>query len=123
MRIALISSNDSEINILPALATFLQEQIINVEVDTFTERMNLDIIKRINELDDYDLIFVFVIYSSEDAKIRLLLEKLVELEVSKGINIIKAVERLEEEETEEEPLLEKWGELILEELFGKEEAS
>ncbi len=127
LRIALISSEESITNPLPALNSFLNEQIINVEVEEITVKMNLDIIAAINELEDYELVFVFVSYIKEDAKIRLLLEKLVELEMQKGVKIIKAVEQDEEEEAEMEkisdskgPLVQKWGNFILKELYGEE---
>ena len=129
MRIALISSEESITNPLSGLNSFLNEQIINVEVEEITVPMNLDIIAAVNELEDYNLIFVFVSYAKEDAKIKLLLEKLVELEIQKGIKIIKAVELSEEEGGEAEPetiaetadpLVQKWGNFILKELFGEE---
>ncbi|MFH1256853.1 MAG: hypothetical protein V1494_06205 [Candidatus Diapherotrites archaeon] len=132
MRIAIISSKDSSLDLTEAMQEFLETEIINAEAEVFVLPGALDIPGKAKRLgDEFELIVVCFFYSEgeESGTVSVLLEKLVDVEVASGVQVIKAVDETSAEndsderetETEKKRLLKKWGELIIESLFPQKE--
>ncbi len=120
MKLLLATSKDSALpQVLPGLKKALEDEIINVEVEELQAAQMLDIPKAIQGRDDFDLVFVFVVYRRQKVEVKVLLEKLVALEMEGGPRIVKAVLKLDEDWDTEE-LVAKWKKKLLKELFGSE---
>jgi len=118
MKIALVSSKKSVVQVIPRIAEILRQKIIGVEV---TERLvdsNLDIVKEVSYLGGFDAVAVVLFYEEDSTEVKVLMEKLVDLELS-GSRIMKFLEK-GEDFTDEEEAQRISGE-IMQKLFGKKD--
>ncbi|MBS3063716.1 MAG: hypothetical protein J4203_07680 [Candidatus Diapherotrites archaeon] len=119
MRLALVSSEDSALDIHKEVRAALEKEIINVEVVEQKLPQVLDIPVWVGENPGYDLYFVFVVYRRPRVEHKVLLEKLVSLEMDGKARILKAVSKLDDEWDRDE-LAQKWVKKILRQLFPGE---
>ncbi len=128
MNIALLTTAESMLDILPELSEFLRSEIINAEVGIHYLPTLLEVPAGIKSMRDYDLVVFFHMYYYDDYRLEELTEKLMGLEMELGIKIILAAERSEDEElsegealeAEKKSLVAKWGRYILDRLFHEE---
>ncbi len=118
MKIALVSSGDSALDIAKEMRYILEKEIVNVEVQEIKVPSVLDIPPALVE-QDADLYFVFYVYRRPRVEVKVLLEKLVSLEMDRKMKIVKAVCRLDED-WEKEKLAARWAKKVLTQLFGKD---
>ena len=131
MKIALLSESKTPINILPKLKENLQKQIIDAEVDISFVPSIEDLPFKAKKLAfSHKVVFVFSLYEDEEKqKAKMVLEKLVDVEVETGKKIFKVVEESETEtfiteqhlEAEREELAKKWADVIVKVLFKPHE--
>ncbi len=119
MRLALLSSEDSAFDISKELRAFLEKEIVNVEVEEVRLPHMLDIPVWVKDNPGCDLYFVFVVYKRPKVEVKVLLEKLVSLEMEEKPRILKAVSKLAEDWDKDE-LVAKWSKKLLRALFGAE---
>lgn len=119
MKIALVSSGDSALDIAKEMRYILEREIVNVEVQEIKVPSALDIPPALVEQDDADLYFVFYVYRRPRVEVKVLLEKLVSLEMDRKMKIVKAVSKLDED-WEKEKLAARWAKKVLTQLFGKD---
>ena len=128
MRLFLFSDSKTGINFFPMLEELLHKKIADLQVETIFVPFPEDLpAKAAAVAAESDLAFVFVLYQEKDFKIEALLNKLIDLEMQKGMKIIKAIEESELEnfnevqlEEEKDRLAEKWSEFIINYLFKPE---
>ncbi|MCR4335551.1 MAG: hypothetical protein NUV57_03380 [archaeon] len=118
MKIALASSKKSVVQILPLIKEILVSQIIGVQVKEALADNNLDLINEVSQLSGFDLIAVVLFYEEDSHDIKILMEKLVDIDLS-GKKIMKFLEKGEDFSEEEEA--ERIAGEILGKLFGKKE--
>lgn len=124
MNIFLISDSESGINFFPDLKKTLQGKIADAEVKFFFVPAILDIPLKAKELSPKaDLVFAFSAFEEFSFAQEMFLEKLVDVELSSGKKILKAVdektwgeEPLEKENARKE-LSQKYAEKIIDLLF------
>ena len=125
MKVALISSRQAAINFLPELQEALEKKILDIEVEQFEVQLNTDIPRKTKGLLGFDMIFVSIPFKEETQKIRILIQKLVDLDLAAESKIINGVEeiQLEEDLSAEEAKeikkseAEKWSNIILEKIL------
>lgn len=126
MPIMLVSSSEAGINIFPELIEKLSEQIADADFQHFFAPLNTDIPMQVKEvISSAELVFVFVPYERADFRQRVVLEKLIELELQGEVKIVKAFEECENPEglSEEKKsalkseMAEKWSKHIIKVLF------
>lgn len=127
MKITFLTDSESRVNVFPALVESLREEIADLEaVEEFVPKKE-DLPQRALELvEETDLLFVLTLYSEENKRIQMVLEKLIDVEIKTGIKIIKAfeesevfeLESTEEIELEKSALVEKWSSFLLNYLFN-----
>jgi len=98
MKIVLLSDSKSEVNILPKLKEKLLGQIADAEVSQHFVHSPSDLPLKAKQLSQNSkLVFVFSDCEKEDA--RMVVSKLVDIEVQTGTRIIKAIGEEEPEES------------------------
>lgn len=128
LKICLISCLETGINFFPELKKELLSKILDSNADYYFVEKSLDIpLKAKQEIQTHDLLFAFATFEEGDFREKILLSKLVELEISSGKKIIKAVEEPEFEglqgdgkEKAKKELSEKYSQEIIDWLFHKE---
>ena len=131
MKIAFVADSEQELNAFPNLIEKISKELKDLEPKEFFVHTVFEIPSKCLELKECDLIFVMHLHEKEvpDFKSKILLEKLVDLELQhKGLKIIKAVEEsnLDDALTEEdfenakEVFAEKWTQIILATLFDEQ---
>ena len=116
MRIGLFSSKKSEIEIIPLISKLLISQISGVKVIENISDNNMDLIREVSFAKNFDLKVVILFYSEDGSDVKVLIEKLVELELNKN-HSMKFIEKGVEFEEKEEA--NKIVDEILLKLFGK----
>ena len=116
MRIGLFSSKKSEIEIIPLISKLLISQISGVKVIENISSNNMDLIREVSFAKNFDLKVVILFYSEDGSDVKVLIEKLVELELNKN-HSMKFIEKGVEFEEKEEA--NKIVDEILLKLFGK----
>ena len=116
MRIGLFSSKKSEIEITPLISKLLISQISGVKVIENISDNNMDLIREVSFAKNFDLKVVILFYSEDGSDVKVLIEKLVELELNKN-HSMKFIEKGVEFEEKEEA--NKIVDEILLKLFGK----
>jgi len=125
MHVFLVGDGKTGINFFPRVEELLKARVADIEVDSVFVPFPEDIpgaVARV--LREADLVFVFCLYEELDFKVKAMLSKLIELEVSHGSMIVKAVEENElpsgsdRLDAEKEKLAEKWSQFILDRLFN-----
>ena len=122
MRIALVSSNDSEINVISEIKEYLTSKITNLDVSDFVVDSVLDIPKKVSSLHDYDLIFISYFYEEDSNQIEVVLTKLIDFEISSDETFMKDIRKIAPDDfelTDEELVLEA-GKRIVKQLIGVE---
>lgn len=123
MEIALVTSAESEIDILPELGRLLQGEIANTKVQIFYSPTTLEIPVLVKGLTEFDFVFVFLLVEKEAKDIAIVKEKVLGLEMRFGMKVAIAVETFEdadEIEASKDALVKKWGKYILDRLFHAE---
>lgn len=127
MQIALVTSKDSALDILPELKKSLEHEIINVEVELHYAKSATEIPATVSHLNGRELIFAFCMFSKNDFRASVILQKLIDLEIQLNIPIVKGIEISEETElqpgeldAEKPSLAAKWLAEILQTLFPDE---
>jgi len=116
MRIGLFSSKKSEIEIIPLISKLLSSQISGVKVIENISDNNMDLIREVSFAKNFDLKVVILFYSEDGSDVKVLIEKLVELELNKN-HSMKFIEKgVDFEENEE---ANKIVDEILLKLFGE----
>lgn len=122
MKLALITSSEQPLYFFPELATALTEKVGDLEIEEFFVPFAFDIPFTANKCTDFDAILACYHYDSEQSgTAALVIEKLVNVELSTGVKIIKAVEPIFDEDLDQEEdvndfkteLVEKWSNIIL----------
>jgi len=122
MKISFITSSEQELDYFPQLEETILLEMPETEIEIHYVPTCLDIPLKAKQLAlDSDLVFVSHLYDKEEEKIKLLIEKIIDVELETNTPIIKAIEQTEFEEilTEEErkeektKIVEKKAELIL----------
>jgi len=116
MKIGLFSSKKSEIEIIPLISKLLSSQISGVKVIESISDNNMDLIREVSFAKNFDLKVVILFYSEDGSDVKVLIEKLVELELNKN-HSMKFIEKGVEFEEKEEA--NKIVDEILLKLFGK----
>jgi hypothetical protein len=121
LKTALVTAADTEVNFLPELKKYLASKIANIEVEEFVLPSVLDIPAKISSAEGYDLVFVSYIYSRESAELKAILAKLLDIELSTGKQIMKAVFMADpDEDYSADELAERHGKRIVKALIGVE---
>lgn len=121
MKIALISSRKSFPAVLRGVAEKLRSEIINVEVEEFVLDSNLDIVSKVAELGEYDFVGLLVFYVKETADVKVLMEKIVDLELQ-GKKTTKFFKQISID-FDENALAKKIYSSIFKKLFGAKESA
>jgi len=129
MKIAFIADSEQELDVFPDLIEALSSEMKDLQAkELFVDSM-LDIPAKCVECRDFDLIFAMHLHAegddAKDSRIGILLEKLVDFELSHKVKVVKAIcpSGLEDALTEEdfdaakEEFVEKWKAVILGVLF------
>ena len=116
MKIALVSSKSSELEVTARVAKILTESIKGVEVVSKSADTNLDIPKIISSLKGFSLVVVALYYAKETADVKVVMEKLVDLDL-KGSATLKFISP--SEEADEKAESKKIADAVLDKLFGK----
>lgn len=125
MRIFLVSDSKTGINFFPQLEGLLRARIADAEIEQVFVPFPEDVPAAVNNiLEEADLVFVFVLYEELDYKVKMLTEKLVDIDMKSETKIVKAVEETWIDtvepmlmEQEKEKLAEKWADFIVDRLF------
>jgi len=129
MKIFLVSDFESGINFFPELKKEILSKILDIGIESFFVPTVLEIPAKAKELaQKADVVFVFHAFEEFSFRQEILLEKLVDLELSSGKKIIKAVEEKEIDENsreneileEKKALSKKYSEQIVDWLFHPE---
>tara|TARA_Y100000310_G_scaffold327376_1_gene393645 strand:+ start:13987 stop:14382 length:396 start_codon:yes stop_codon:yes gene_type:complete len=118
MKIALVSSKKSIVEIIPLINKILSSQIKDLQVKEVITDNNLDLVNEVSELTDFDLVAVILFYEHDSPDVKILMEKLVDLDLA-GKRIMKFLEKGDGFSEEEES--QRIAGEILEKLFGKKE--
>ncbi|MFH1390750.1 MAG: hypothetical protein ABIH20_00380 [Candidatus Diapherotrites archaeon] len=118
MKIALASSKKSIVEIIPLISKILSVQIKGVQVKEIIADNNLDLVNEVSQLENFDLVAVILFYEQDSSDVKILMEKLVNFDLS-GKRIMKFFEKGEDFSEEEES--QRIAGEILEKLFGKKE--
>ena len=100
MRVALVSSNDSEINIISEIKEYLASKITNLDVSDFVLDSVLDIPKKVSSLHDYDLIFISFFYGEDSNQVEVVLTKLIDFEISSDETFMKDIRKIKSDDFE-----------------------
>ncbi len=95
MKIAIISSKDSEMDVSSLLSEKLLESIAGLEVKTIIAENKLEIISEAASLENFDLIVVVLYYEKETVDVKVVMEKLIDLDLS-GKKTMKFIVNSEE---------------------------
>ncbi len=100
MKIGLLSSESSELSVMPRVVELLQKRIHGIEVLQKTAKNNLDLPAMVSSLKGCEHIVVAVYYPQETVDVKVLMEKLVELDLKgqRNIKFIMPSEDLDEKE-------------------------
>ena len=122
MRVALVSSNDSEINVIPEIKEYLASKITNLDVSDFVLDSVLDIPKKVSSLHDYDLIFISFFYGEDSNQVEVVLTKLIDFEISSDETFMKDIRKIKSDDFEltDEKLVLEAGKRIVKQLIGVE---
>ncbi len=122
MRVALVSSNDSEINIISEIKEYLASKITNLDVSDFVLDSVLDIPKKVSSLHDYDLIFISFFYGEDSNQVEVVLTKLIDFEISSDETFMKDIRKIKSDDFEltDEKLVLEAGKRIVKQLIGVE---
>jgi len=121
-----LSDSESGINIFPELEEKLLAEIADLDSEQEFVPSKLDLPRKAqSRAQDFDLIFVLCLHGENDPEVRILKEKLVDVELQSGVPIIKAIEESDIDEIESEDqralekdaLIEKWGQHLINYLF------
>ncbi|MCR4368956.1 MAG: hypothetical protein NUV67_03555 [archaeon] len=115
MRIALLTSLQSEENILPLVASRLREKIVNVEVQMHVANSNLALVGDISKYSGRELVVVALFYSEETHDVRSVMDAIIFASGS-GANVLSFVEKIVEFEAPREA--ERISESVFTRLFG-----
>lgn len=130
MKITFLSDAESEVNLFPEFSAKLRAEVADIELEEVFVASKEDLPKKALDLSqEAELIFVFTLFPERTAKIDMVLEKLIDVELKTGISIVKAFEESEvfEMESEEEiglekdALAEKWASFLVRLLFHPDE--
>ena len=100
MKLALVTSSEGGIDFLPELKSALEKEIADIVVQTHYVSKNIDRPGKLASLQGMELIFVWIPIEEETPEKRMITEKIIELEMEKGLKIIKVFESGEEDLTE-----------------------
>ncbi|HZX19639.1 MAG TPA: hypothetical protein VFF13_01340 [archaeon] len=101
MKIALVSSKKSLLQITPLIAASLKSQIKGVEVAEVITSNNLDLVKKVHDMKHFDLIVVILYFEESSHDINVVMEKLVDFDLGQK-HTLKFLEQGDEfDETEE----------------------
>lgn len=129
MKVAFIADSEQELDVFPDLIDALHSEMKDLEAKEFFVHSALDIPAKCIECKSFDLVFAMHLYSEgdeeRDFRIRVLREKLADLEIAHGVKVVKAVcpSGLEDALTEEDfeaakgEFVEKWKAVVLGMLF------
>ncbi|HLC79404.1 MAG TPA: hypothetical protein VJG83_03155 [archaeon] len=115
MKIALFSSEKSNIHPLPLIAKELRSAIHNLEVKEHISKNNLDLVGDISQAKGFDAVVVVLFYEKSSLDVKILMEKLVHLDLE-GKRTMKFLEKGDDFDLEEES--KKISGSILLQLFG-----
>lgn len=116
MQIALLTSEKSSINPLGLVEKRLAENIAGLDVSKIVVPNNLDLVREIYDAGKFDLVCVILYYDRDSADISILMQKIVELELS-GRRIAKFIEQ--DPDADEQHEAECISDSIMLKLFGK----
>jgi len=116
MKIALVSSKNSELEVLEPVAKRLKSKISGVEVIVKNAPSNLDIPKTILSIKNFDLVVVALYYPAESVDVKVVMEKLVDLDIA-GHPTMKFISPSEDADESDEA--KKITKAILQKFFGK----
>ena len=94
MKVALLSSEESQPDFLEMLKAKMETKIADLEFSIIKARKNLDIPKKLSKIEGFDIVVVVILYSSESMELKTVLEKLIDIDIE-GIEIIKMLEKTE----------------------------
>ena len=115
MKIALVSSKDAVVGVVPKIAEKLRGKIFGVQVTQKISDSSLDIVKDILKFKKFDWVVVVLHYAKEGADIPVLMDKLVEFDL-KSRSTMKFLRHGEDFDEDEEA--ESISSEILLKLFG-----
>ena len=126
MKVFLVSESGTGINFFPELEALLARRIAGLDCRSIFVPFPEDIPAAVKQVvSEADLIFVFVLYDELDFRIKALLDKLIELDMSSKAKIVKVIEESEFEgldrarlEREKQKLAGKWSSFIVDLLFN-----
>ncbi len=116
MKIALVSSVDSALDVLPPAAKILRSLIKGVQVLERNSRSTLDIVKDVSSLKGFDIVAAILYYPEENVEVKVMMEKLVELDLE-GKETLKFFVKGDDFDAEKEA--EKISGAIIEKIMGK----
>ena|SRR3989344_660642 len=94
MKVALLSSEESQPDFLEMLKAKMETKIADLEFSIIKERKNLDIPKKLSKIEGFDIVVVVILYNAESMELKTVLEKLIDIDIE-GIEIIKMLEKTE----------------------------
>jgi riboflavin synthase len=130
MKITFLSDAESGVNVFPELFNKLKGEIADIETEEVFVPARDDLPKKAMDLaQETDMIFVLLLCPERNARVDLVVGKLIDVEIKTGISIVKAVEEtdissLESEDEldmEKEAIAEKWAAFLASLLFHPEE--
>lgn len=122
MKVALITSSEQPVYFFPELAAALVERVGDLEVEEYFVPFGFDIPFQAKQCKSCDVVLACYHYDSDQsATAALIIDKLVDVEISTGVKIVKAVEPIFDEDLDreeevaafKEALVEKWANMIL----------
>ena len=122
MKVALITSSEQPVYFFPELAAVLVERVSDLEIEEFFVPFGFDIPFQAKACKNFDAVLACYHYDSDQtATAALVIDKLVDVELSTGVKIVKAVEPIFDEDLDREEdlaafkdaLVEKWSNMLL----------
>ena len=116
MKVCLISSENSGINVVPAIADALRSRVHGIEVVLKVAATPLDIVNEVSLAGGCRAVAVILHYEKENAQVRVLMEKLVDLDLQ-GKHTMKFLEQDVDLDGAQEAA--RIADAIMVKLFGK----
>jgi len=117
MKIAIVTSNASELPVSKRLSEELENQIKPVSISVEVFPSVLELISGLHSFMHFDLVIVLLYYGAESHDVRMLMEKIVE-ERSAGMKLVSFVEQNDDAIGSDDEAL-RITDLILKRLFGE----
>ncbi|MEM0360337.1 MAG: hypothetical protein QXK06_03310 [Candidatus Diapherotrites archaeon] len=130
MKVVFLADSEGGINVFPELIGRLKREIADLETEEFFVPVKEDLPKKAMDLaQEADLVFAFLLCPERNARVDMVVSKLIDVELKTGISIVKAVEESEifglesedELDMEKEAIAEKWSAFLVSLLFHPEE--